>query len=89
MRATCPFPASYADREYVEDGGLFSYGASRSEAYRRAGVYVGRILNGEKAGDLPVLLPSRFELVINLTTARALGVSVPFAFQARADDVLD
>ena len=82
-------PAVYSQSDFARDGGLLSYGVDPVDPFRRAATYVDRILRGEKAGDLPVQFPTKFEMVVNLKTAKALGLAVPPSIRLRADEVIE
>jgi putative ABC transport system substrate-binding protein len=89
LAARYNIPTIYFSNEFVEVGGLISYGTSQTEVYRQAGIYVGRILRGEKPGDLPVLMPTKYVLVINMNAAKGLGLTVPLTLQVAADLVIE
>jgi ABC-type uncharacterized transport system substrate-binding protein len=89
LAAAARLPTVHSAREYVEAGGLLSYGPNYADLFRRAGNYVDKILRGAKPGEMPVEQPTKFDLVVNLTTAKALGLTVPATLLARADEVIE
>jgi putative tryptophan/tyrosine transport system substrate-binding protein len=89
LAARCQLPAMYLSRRNVQNGGLMSYGPNNVDLWHRAGAYVGRILNGERPGNLPVEQPTRFDLIVNLKTAEALGITIPPSILAQANEVIE
>ena len=89
LAAAARLPTMFGTREYVEAGGLISYGVNVPDLFRRAGEFVDKILRGTKPGDLPVEQPTKFDVVINLTTANALDLTIPESFLLRADEVIE
>jgi len=89
LAAAARLPTMFSNRDYVDSGGLISYGTISTDLWRRAGDYVDKILRGARPGDLPIEQPTKFNLVINLTTAKALGLTVPPTLLARADEVIE
>jgi putative ABC transport system substrate-binding protein len=88
LAATSRLPVMYSQKEFVDTGGLMSYGANLPDMYRRSAAHVDKILKGKKPGDIPVAQPTTFELVINLNTAKALGLTIPQSLLLRADQVI-